>query len=563
MNALSKAIASICLFVSLSHGATGGTISGTVKGPDDKPFKGMFVRAQNRKTKITVLVLSDREGKYRIQDLTVGDYEVRAANSEYNSDPRNVTVNATPPVLLDFALQKAVVRWADLSNQQGKALLPEGPGKQVLFTRCMSCHGLQTKIAAKRFDEEGWRKSVAFMREPYNGVGDRRITDQEAAAVAQYLGKVFGVDSQVSRSPTELAGYEKSRHSEFSDEAMKLVYVEYDLPGPNRVPWTATPSWNKKGNVWFVESWAANRIAHLNAETGEIEEFNVPPAPRRKMLHIHSVVEAPDGNVWFAKAFQCQLNKFDPRTKIFSAYRAPSCDKGSGTSEEGGQGPSEVRVDRLGNIWANAGNLWRFDPRTEKFTEFPEGGNAYGFVLDEKEGNVWFAQIEDGKIGKVDIETLQLKRWTPPATLRLAALNKDKPDEIGNWNSKLYPKTAGPRRITSDSRGIIWFGEWFAGQLGRFDPATETFKEFPLPGPSPTPYGVGVDRNDFVWYASYDNDILGRLDPTTGKVVEYPLPYPGNGIREILRDSDGRMWFGTSFNNKVGYFVAPEGLKAK
>jgi streptogramin lyase len=80
--------------------------------------------------------------------------------------------------------------------------------------------------------------------------------------------------------------------------------------------------------------------------------------------------------------------------------------------------------------------------------------------------------------------------------------------------------------------------------------------------PALTPYGVGVDRNDFVWYASYDNYTLGRLDPSTGKVLEYPLPYSGNGIREILQDVDGRMWFGTSFNNKVGYFISPEGLKS-
>src|SRR3979411_3144634 len=88
---------------------------------------------------------------------------------------------------------------------------------------------------------------------------------------------------------------------------------------------------------------------------------------------------------------------------------------------------------------------------------------------------------------------------------------------------------------------------------------TETFKEFPLPDPDPTPYGIGVDRNDFVWYSSYDDDILGRLDPKTGAVIEYPFPYSGNGIRELLPDSEGRMWYGTPFNNKVGYFIPPGG----
>jgi virginiamycin B lyase len=559
MKALFRAVGLVCLFACLSYGATNGTITGSVKGPDGVPFKAAFVRAQSQKTKITFIVLSDKDGKYRFQKLAPGAYQVRAGTFEYQSDPRDANVTAAHPVQLDFALQKADVRWPDISNRQGVLLLPDAPGKKVLFTRCMSCHGLQTKIAANRFNEDGWRSLIALMRDP-TGIADTRISDQDVATLAPYLAKVFGVDSQVSKSPTDLPGYVQSKHAEFSDEAMKLQYAQYDLPLPNRIPWIATPNFNKQGNVWFVESWSSNRIGRLNPETGQIDEFDVPPDAHRRTLHVHSAVEGPDGNVWFAAAFKCQINKFDPKAKKFTSYRPPSCGKDTGNGDEGGEGPSEVRVDRLGNVWANAGNLWRFDPKTEKFTEFPEGGDAYGFVLDQKEGNVWFAQLWAGKIGEVDIKTLKLKRWTPPATLMLAETNKDQPDEVGN--TQVHPKSAGPRRISSDSKGMIWFGEWFAGQLARFDPSTETFKEFPLPGPAPTPYGVGVDRNDFVWYASYDNDTLGRLDPNTGKVLEYPLPYSGNGIREILQDVDGRMWFGTSFNNKVGYFIPPEGLKS-
>jgi Two component regulator propeller len=46
----------------------------------------------------------------------------------------------------------------------------------------------------------------------------------------------------------------------------------------------------------------------------------------------------------------------------------------------------------------------------------------------------------------------------------------------------------------------------------------------------------------------------GRLDPATGKVVEYPVPYTDNGMRDLFLDKDGRIWFGTPPNNRVGYF---------
>jgi virginiamycin B lyase len=557
-----RALGFVFLFASLSYGASGGMISGTVKGPDGSLFKGAFVRAQNEKSKITVSVLSDKRGEYRIQNLTGGKYQVRATAVGYKSDLRaDVTVDGVQPVALDFAMQKGVVRWSDLSIHQGETLLPDDPGKTMLFTRCMSCHGLQTKIAGARREEDAWSNCVNLMRDLVGGVGDSRITDQVAAKVVPYLTRVFGVDSEFARSPAQLPGYEIAKHAEFSDETSKIVYVDYDLPGPNRIPWEATPNPDKEGNVWFVESWTANGIGKLNRETGEIAEVKVPTAPHVRAMHIHSVIEAPDGMVWYASSRQCQLNKFDPETQKFTAYRYPSCQPSSnyGDGIGGEQGSGQVRMDRLGNIWSDGNNLRRFDPKTEKFTEFPEGGNAYSFELAKKDGNVWFAQLEEGKIGRVDINTLKLTRWTPPATLRLAELNKDQPKEIGN--TQIHPKSAGARRITSDSQGNIWFGEWWAGQIGRFDPKTEIFKEFPLPDPDPTPYGVGVDRNGFVWYSSYDDDILGRLDPKTGAVVEYPFPYSGNGIRELLPDSEGRMWFGTPFNNKVGYFIPPEGLK--
>ncbi len=38
----------------------GATVSGTVKGPDGGPFEGAFVQAQNAKTKITYMALSDK-----------------------------------------------------------------------------------------------------------------------------------------------------------------------------------------------------------------------------------------------------------------------------------------------------------------------------------------------------------------------------------------------------------------------------------------------------------------------------------------------------------------------
>ena len=52
--------------VSLAAVSHAATVSGTVKGPDGAPFKGAFVIAQNTANRISVSVLSNKDGHYEI-----------------------------------------------------------------------------------------------------------------------------------------------------------------------------------------------------------------------------------------------------------------------------------------------------------------------------------------------------------------------------------------------------------------------------------------------------------------------------------------------------------------
>jgi len=47
-------------------------------------------------------------------------------------------------------------------------------------------------------------------------------------------------------------------------------------------------------------------------------------------------------------------------------------------------------------------------------------------------------------------------------------------------------------------------------RLASFDPMTETFKEFSLPGPEATPYALAIDKNHSVWYSSEHLDVIGN-----------------------------------------------------
>src|SRR5882757_4026158 len=494
--------------------ATDAVVSGTVKDPAGAPFRGAFVRAQNTQSKITVNVLSDNHGRYQIRNLPPGEYDVRVSAPGYKSDPHpQVKLAAGETSSLDFALQQGILRWSDLSLYQGKALWPEGEGKDILTGNCFACHGFQTRMAAVKRDLEGWTTAVSFMRETRHARLANHINDHQAQVLANYLNDAFGVDAKLPKSPADMPKY-KATVRPVSDDALKIVFTEYDMPGPNRMPFSAAP--DKDGNLWIPDMGSANHIGRLDPKTGEIQEFTAPnPFP----AGIHSAIPAPDGSVWIAEQAANKVGRWDPNTKLITEYQDTYA-KGLEGLEDGGS-KHTVRVDSSGRVWGTSvhAELTVYDPKNNEFSHFADTYSPYGVEMD-KTGNPWFAEFDEkGKIGMVDAKTGKVTKWAPPT------------------------KDGWPRRIEIDNDGMVWFAEYFGGKIGRFDPAAQTFKEFSLPGPRATPYALAIDKNHNIWYSSDDMDVIGRLDPKTGKVTEFPYAHSENMMKEFFLDAQGRMWY--------------------
>jgi len=352
------------------------------------------------------------------------------------------------------------------------------------------------------------------------------VTDQEAADLSSDLASLFGPDSILSKSPADLPGY-KATVRPFSNDSLNIIYVEYDMPAPNRMPFSAAP--DKNGNFWIPNFGTANKITRLNPTTGEMQDFTVPTVGTAA---VHSAVPAADGSVWITEQAVNKIGRWDPKTQQITEYQDQYYPGKEGLVNGGSK--HTIRIDPSGNVWASGDPLTKFDPETRKFTRFEEAGSTYD-VKPSKNGDVWFTSYRLNKIGKIDGKTMKMSMWTMPTA------------------------DSFPRRLEIASDGMIWIGEFNAGQMARFDPNTQTFREFPLPGPDPTPYGMGFDADGYLWYDSHEMDVLGRFDTKTGKVIEYPFPHSEIAMRELFRDDQGRMWFGTNPNNKVGYFYLAKG----
>jgi virginiamycin B lyase len=532
MRALSRVLLGAAWLALAAPNSFAAAVTGTVRAPDGGPFMGAFVEARNSATKITVSVLSDRNGKYRIAALPDGQYDIRIRAVGYQADPRlNVGLAAGRNQDFDFALQAGLVKWSDLSYSQAAKLWPDAPGKAKLMSRCFVCHGFQNKMASRPREEDGWRQAVTYMRDTM-GVRGPRFTDQDSENVVQYLASLFSEHSVLPKSPADMPGYRETVHH-YSDDAMKIVYVEFET-GRDKMPFSATP--DPQGIAWIPMAGDVNKLGRLDPSTGQITEFKVPYP---KAAQVHSAYPAPDGTVWLAEDQARALGRWDPQTQKITEY------------PDGDFPKHTVRIDQHGTPWISPGTsqktISRFDVETGKFTHFPGSEEAYGIVLD-KEGNCWFVQyVKDGQIGKVDANTGKVTKWTVPT-----------PD-------------SRPRRIDIDPQGNIWFAEFQGGKIGRFDPRTEKFTEWALPGSKPGPYpddengpypigsdpgpyGFVLDKNQHAWYAGVSTDTFGEVNPKTGKVTEYPFTHSELTVRELFVDAHGHIWFGSAGNDRVGYF---------
>jgi virginiamycin B lyase len=523
MLSVNKLLVALALTLPLGATAFAATITGNVQGPDGKPFMGAFVVAENIQNKMTVSVLSDAQGRYHIDHLTAATYTVRIKALGYRSDPREgVQLGDDQKASFDFALQKAMVSWSDLTTYQGRQLLPHTANHDLsyqdpFFTTCLqACHSFQKRMATNTGDEDAWRQRVKYMNEVMIG---RRLSDETIEDFTSYLTTMFGPNSPKPQSTEDLPQYQ-SLVRPFSPGAMNIVYVEYDFDGGNGMgPWSAVE--DKDGMFWIPYYGRGNAVVRLDPKTAELTQFPLP-FPKIAATGVHSAIPAPDGTVWFTELAAGRIGHLDPKTKEITEYQNTPLPDGKHTTAH------TIRVDDSGRVWTSGGPaISMFDPKYERFTHFDLGG-TYGNVVGHN-GDEWFTSfVPDGPIARVSKDGV-LTRFDPPT--------KGK-----------------PQRLQVDADGIVWFTERRGGKIGRLDPTTGTFKEFPLPGPEPSPYAIGIDRDHMIWYSSHEQDTLGRLDPRTGEVTEYPYPHSEISMRELFLDSQGRMWYASSVNNKVGYF---------
>lgn len=95
----------LILAARLDAQAQNAAISGTVTDPTGAVLAGAAVQARNVGTGISQSAMSDEQGRFRMPDLQIGEYEVQASRSGFQTlVHKGITLNVGSQLVVDFTL---------------------------------------------------------------------------------------------------------------------------------------------------------------------------------------------------------------------------------------------------------------------------------------------------------------------------------------------------------------------------------------------------------------------------------------------------------------------------
>ncbi|HEY0224525.1 MAG TPA: lyase, partial [Pseudolabrys sp.] len=108
----------------------------------------------------------------------------------------------------------------------------------------------------------------------------------------------------------------------------------------------------------------------------------------------------------------------------------------------------------------------------------------------------------------------------------------------------------GPRRIWSDSKGMLWVSFWNTGEVGRYDSINKAWKVWKLPRAKQGCYAVYVDDKDKVWVTDWTNNAILRFDPASERFESFPSDRRNSSVRQLL-GRPGEVWGAESGTDRL------------
>jgi streptogramin lyase/mono/diheme cytochrome c family protein len=453
-------------------------------------------------------------------------------------------------------------------------IYPPGPGKAVIETTCMQCHGENFFPGSPR-SAQGWKFGLDRMMGKNLPEHDRtslgegvlsgsassfRFGPQDRKDVIDYLTKNFGPDKKPrgvktdKEMPIDEAALGKAQYMEYytvstekeaaPSKTVAATDSENAAEGVAGVRIIMQVSIDAEGNQWGVDRGVPSRLIKLDPRTGEQKVWELPD----KRAGVHDMTQDRQGEIWvleFARiedghvdgsgagsvGLHSRLLGFNPKAEKWDHVVDLDPDNVIRAERKGPL--MGGLVDSKGKIWVHwmlTGAISSYDPATKKVATYripTPNATPYGAAIDPFD-NIWEAEWNGGKLARFDQTT---GAWT-------------------EFISPIYPANfrRGPE---SDAEGNIWVGIWAAGnrpgKVAKLDPKTGRWQMWDIPHRGAQPYETSIDRDGNIWFPdTYQSDrpmANVRFNPKDGTFIFYPRPQFVADSTRVMHAEDGSVHY--------------------
>lgn len=364
-----------------------------------------------------------------------------------------------------------------------------------------------------------------------------------AMAVIAAIAIALGVTSVLKAREAEAARVEADAARVVAEaETLAAKIVEFRIPASNAGLSSIVEG--PDGALWFAE-FLANKIGRITP-AGQLSEFPLPNQHAPEYI-----VVGPDGNLWFTESLPGRIGRITPAGNL-TEFQPPTPGDGYDPDIEGivpgpdgalwfteGQGANSIgRITTSGQI-----RIFTIpSPPMQRTVISDDGNGAHGStetvpkelgvwgIAAGPDGNLWFTEQDANKIGRISTSG-KIDEFALPAT--------------GNES---------PQDIKSGPDGALWFTERNGNKIGRITVSGQ-IAEFAVPTKDGSPFSLVTGPDGALWFTEVGGDKIGRMTPA-GQVVEFPLPTPDGKPEGITVGPDDALWFTESGGNKIGRIPA-------
>ncbi|MCV0409424.1 lyase [Nitrosopumilus sp.] len=294
--------------------------------------------------------------------------------------------------------------------------------------------------------------------------------------------------------------------------------------------------------------------------TDYVQEFSIPTLCTNPL----AIVSDYDGNIWFTQTNTGNLAKFDPDTETFTEYDNPSWPQGGRSMMWG------IDYAPDGTVWytdETYDSVWKFSTIDEKYERlsYPSEGNSLPQKLQVHGSQIIVNDFTGNKI---------------------TFLDPNQSDETVNYLSIPSPiDDSVTADFAVDANNNVWFTNWLfqqGGVLVKFDqngyfdsvansdeeylPLLDFIEIYQLPPELLTPNGSVVADDGTIWLADTTTSYFFNFDPLTEVFTQYvtsdPLPNTYGNQTGVVKtpisrpywietDDHGRLVFNAQTANNI------------